>query len=294
MAFSPDSSRLVYGVTAPGGRAVSQWFTVWDLTRDREQSTLDVGSTRSGTAVTALALTPDGRILFTTRTPPGGEPANEMWDTTTRRRTESLTGSGLVSSRLALSPRTELVVGDNRVARKATGSIGALDLVQGDRISALAFSPDGSRLAAGDRTGRVALWDGDLRRRAGVLPNVFPAPLGNTPEAVSALALSLDGHTLAVGGDSRHHQALGHHHPTAPGPPPHPGEPITSLAFSPDNATLLVAGSHVPLRRYTVDPSRAVAQICARAGNIDLTRAEWNTHVSDAPYRKVCGKQGRF
>ncbi|WTV96109.1 hypothetical protein OG235_03320 [Streptomyces sp. NBC_00024] len=294
MAFSPDSSRLVYGVTAPGGRAVSQWFTVWDLTRDREQSTLDVGSTRSGTAVTALALTPDGRILFTTRTPPGGEPANEMWDTTTRRRTESLTGSGLVSSRLALSPRTELVVGDNRVARKATGSIGALDLVQGDRISALAFSPDGSRLAAGDRTGRVALWDGDLRRRAGVLRNVFPAPLGNTPEAVSALALSLDGHTLAVGGDAGTIKLWDITTQQLLGPLPTPGEPITSLAFSPDNATLLVAGSHVPLRRYTVDPSRAVAQICARAGNSDLTRAEWNTHVSDAPYRKVCGRQGRF
>ncbi|MDX3589462.1 WD40 repeat domain-containing protein [Streptomyces europaeiscabiei] len=294
MTFSPDSSRLVYGVTAPGGRAVSQRFTVWDLTRDREQSTLDVGSTRSGTAVTALALTPDGHILFTTRTPPGGEPANEMWDTTTRRRTELLTGSGLVSARLALSPRTELVVGDNRVARKTTDSIVALDLVQGDRISALAFSPDGSRLAAGDRTGRVALWDGELRRRAGVLRNVFPAPLGNTPEAVSALALSPDGHTLAVGGDGGTIQLWDTTSQQLLGPLPTTGEPITSLAFSPDNATLLVAGRHVPLRRYTVDPSRAVAQICARAGNIGLTRAEWNTYVSDAPYRKVCGRQGRF
>ncbi|MFI1358316.1 helix-turn-helix domain-containing protein [Streptomyces sp. NPDC020898] len=294
MAFSPDSSRLVYGVTAPGGRAVSQWFTVWDLTRDREQSTLDVGSTQSGTAVTALALTPDGSILFTTRTPPGGEPANEMWDTTTRRRTELLTGSGLVSARLALSPRTELVVGDNRVARKTTDSIGALDLVQGDRISALAFSPDGSRVAAGDRTGRVALWDGDMRRRTGILRNVFPAPLGDTPEAVSALALSPDGHTLAVGGDAgtiqlwdtTTQQPLG-------GPLPTHGEPTASLAFSPDSTTLLVAGSHVPLRRYTVDASRAVARICGRAGNTDLTRAEWSTHVPDAPYRRVCGRPGR-
>ncbi|MEU9173888.1 helix-turn-helix domain-containing protein [Streptomyces sp. NPDC048420] len=293
MAFSPDSSRFVYGVTVPGGRAAPQRFTVWDLTRDREQSTLDLGSTQSGTAVTALALTSDGRVLFTTRTPPGGEPANEMWDTTTRRRTELLTGSGLVSARLALSPRSELVVGDNRVARGTTDSIVALDLVQGDRISALAFSPDGSRMAAGDRTGRVALWDGDLRRRAGVLRNVFPAPLGGAPEAVSALALSPDGRTLAVGGDvgtiqlwdTTTQQPLG-------GPLPTPGEPIASLAFSPDNTTLLVAGGHVPLRRYTVDPSRAMAQICARAGDIDLTRAEWSTHVPDAPYRRVCDRPG--
>ncbi|MFM9557453.1 nSTAND1 domain-containing NTPase [Streptomyces caniscabiei] len=289
MAFSPESGWFVYGVTAPGGPAGSQRFTVWDLTRDRALSTLDVGPAQSGAPVTALALTPDGRTLFTTRTPPGGEPANEMWDTTTGRRTELLTDSGLVSARLALSPRTELAVGDNRVARETVDSIVALDLVQGDHISALAFSPDGSRLAAGDRTGRVALWDGDLRRRAGVLRNVFPAPLGDTPEAVSALAFSPDGQTLAVGGDAgtiqlwdtTTQQPLG-------GPLPTPGEPIDSLAFSPDNTTLYAGGGHVPLHRHPVDPTRAIAHVCARAGNEDLTRSEWDTYVPDAPYRRVC------
>ncbi|KFG02129.1 hypothetical protein IQ62_04075 [Streptomyces scabiei] len=289
MAFSPDGSRFVYGVTAPGRPAAPQWFTVWDLARDREQSVLDLGRTQSGTAVTAMALSPDGRTLFTTRTPADGEPSNERWDTATRSRTDSLTGPGLASVRLALSPRDELVVGDNRVARGSTGRSVALDLVQGDHISALAFSPDGSRVAAGDRTGRVALWDGDLRRRAGVLRNVFPAPLGGTPEAVSALALSPDGHTLAVGGDAgtiqlwdtATQQPLG-------GPLPSPGERIASLAFSPDNTTLFAGGTHVPLHRHTVAPARVVDHVCARAGNEDLTRAEWDTYVPDAPYRRVC------
>ncbi|MFF9040555.1 WD40 repeat domain-containing protein [Streptomyces sp. NPDC014892] len=172
-----------------------------------------------------------------------------MGDTATRRRTELLTGSGRVSARLALSPRTELFVGDNRVARETSDSIVALDLVQGDRISSLAFSPDGSRLAAGDRTDRVALWNGDLRRRAGVLRNVFPAPLGDTPEAVSALALSADGHTLAVGGDAGTIQLW-----DTTTKQPH-GEPVASLAFSSDGTTLLVSGDRVPLRCYTVDPS---------------------------------------
>ncbi|MGJ5805519.1 nSTAND1 domain-containing NTPase [Streptomyces europaeiscabiei] len=289
MAFSPDGSRFVYGGTAPGRSAAPQWFTVWDLARDREQSMLDLGRTQSGTAVTALALSPDGRTLLTTRTPADGEPSNERWDTATRSRTDSLTGPGLASVRLALSPRDDLVVGDNRVARGTTGRSGALDLVQGDHISALAFSPDGSRVAAGDRTGRVALWDGDLRRRAGVLRNVFPAPLGGTPEAVSALALSPDGHTLAVGGDAgtiqlwdtATQQPLG-------GPLPSPGERIASLAFSPDNTTLFAGGTHVPLHRHTVAPARVVDHVCARAGNEDLTRAEWDTYVPDAPYRRVC------
>ncbi|WP_405894434.1 WD40 repeat domain-containing protein [Streptomyces sp. NBC_00104] len=292
MAFSPDGSRFVYGVTASGGRSAPQRFTVWDLTRDREQSTLDLAGTVSATAVTALAVTSDGRTLFITRTPATGEPGNERWDTTTRRRID---GPDLAGARLALSPREKLVVGDNRVARDDFGRSVALDLVQGEHITALAFSPDGHSLAAGDRTGRAALWDGRLHRRAGILPNVFPRPLGDTPEAVAALALSPDGHTLAVGGevgtlqlwDTASQQPLG-------APLPTPGEPIRSLAFSPDNTTLLVAGSRVPLRRYTVDPSRAVAEICARVGNVDLTRAEWSTYVPDAPYRRVCGRPGRW
>ncbi|WP_217243244.1 hypothetical protein [Streptomyces sp. AC555_RSS877] len=72
------------------------------------------------------------------------------------------------------------------------------------------------------------------------------------------------------------------------GPFPTPGEPIRSLASSSDDTTLLVAGSHVPLHRYTVDPSRAVAEICARVGKVDLTRAEWSTYVPDAPYTPGC------
>lgn len=289
MAFSPDGRKIIYGVTSPGRRAAPQRFTIWDLARDREQSTLDLARTQSGTAVTALGLSPDGRTLFTTRTPATGEPSNEQWDTVNRRRLGALTAPGLASALVTLSPRDELVVGDNRVGRKGARRSVALDLVQGDHITALTFSPDGSFAAAGDRTGRVALWDGDLRRRAGILGNVFPTPLGDTPEAVSALALSPDGHTLAVGGnagtlqlwDTTTQQPLG-------GPLPTPAEPIASLAFSPDNTTLFAAGSHVPLRRYTVDPTRIIQQVCVRAGNEDLTRAEWATYVPDAPYRKVC------
>lgn len=121
---------------------------------------LDLGRTQSGTAVTALALSPDGRTLFTTRTPADGEPSNERWDTATQQ------------------------------------------------------------------------------------------PLG--------------------------------------GPLPSPGERIASLAFSPDNTTLFAGGTHVPLHRHTVAPARVVDHVCARAGNEDLTRAEWDTYVPDAPYRRVC------
>ncbi|MDX3636331.1 hypothetical protein PV728_40135 [Streptomyces europaeiscabiei] len=289
MVFSPDGGRFVYGVSAPGLGAAPQRFTIWDLTRDREQTALDLATTESGTAVTALALPPDGRTLFTARTSAAGELSAEHWDTADRRRTRVATGPGLAGTRMDLSPDTEMIVGDNRVFRRSTGRSVALDLVQGDHTSAVAFSPDGSRVAAGDRTGRVALWDGDLRRRVGVLRNVFPAPLGDTPEAVSALAFSPDGQTLAVGGDAGTIQLWDTTTQQPLGDPlPSPGEPIASLAFSPDNATLYTGGGNVPLHRHPVDPTRAIAHVCARAGNEDLTRSEWDTYVPDAPYRRVC------
>ncbi|RRR85225.1 hypothetical protein [Streptomyces sp. RP5T] len=58
---------------------------------------------------------------------------------------------------LAVSPSGGLVVGDAHVDH--AGRVVALNLVQDRAIGALAFSPEGTRLAVGDQTGRVALWD---------------------------------------------------------------------------------------------------------------------------------------
>ncbi|MDX3310037.1 nSTAND1 domain-containing NTPase [Streptomyces sp. NPDC054884] len=286
MAFSPDGTAFAYGVSAPGGRVSPQRVTVWDLRRLRARSRLELSASESA-AVTALALGPGGRDLYATRGLPDGALVNEVWDTALRGPTTILTG--LASRHLAVRPDGRTAVGDDRHIRSPYGVAVPRDLVQGDRISALAFSPDGSRLAAGDRTGRVALWDGELRRRAGVLRNVFPASLGNGPEAVSALAVSPDGHTLAVGGtagtlqlwDTATQQPLGTALPT-------PGGEVRSLAFSPDSGTLYAAGVHVPLQRYDVEPGRAALRVCARAG-AGLDEAQWQTYIPEEPYRRVCG-----
>ncbi|WP_435882113.1 hypothetical protein [Streptomyces umbrinus] len=108
--------------------------------------------------------------------------------------------------------------------------------------------------------------------------------------AATASPVGPDGRTLAVGGDAGTLQLWG----TATrqplgGPLITPGDAIDSLAFSTDSATLHAAGAQVPLQSYTVDPARAVTRICARTGDADLTRAQWQTYVPDASYRRVCG-----
>ncbi|AYC44080.1 hypothetical protein [Streptomyces griseorubiginosus] len=303
LAFTPDGKELAYAVTAPGYEASPQRLTVWDVARRRVRTTLDLAEKTSAGAVITIALGPDARTLHLTRTTTVGELTNETWDLARHRRTAVLTG--LSSSHLAVRPDGRLLAGDNRTVRLPGGRPTGRDLVQGDEIGALAFAPDGSRFAAGDQTGRVGLWDAAVRQREGILPNVFPALPGgesgwpdggpdpisdDTSEAVSALAVSPDGRTLAVGGeagslqlwDIATQQPLGGLLST-------PGDPIDTVAFGPDSGTVYAGSAHVPLQRYVIDPARAVASVCARAGARELTRAQWRTYVRDVPYRKVCG-----
>jgi WD40 repeat protein len=138
----------------------------------------------------------------------------------------------------------------------------------------------------------VVLWDGGLRHQAGILRNVFPGPVdpaSGSGESITALAFSPDGGTLAVGGDAGTLQLwdIATQQPLGP-PLPTPGGSIDTLAFSPDSTLLYAGGKRVPLQRYVVDPDRAVSLVCARAGNAELTRAQWRTYVPDRPYRRVC------
>ena len=289
MAFSPDGKAFTYGVSTPGWDTAPQQLIVRDLVRDRERATLDLASSSSssssGTAVT-VALGPGGRTLLAARTTGTSDISDEVWDIARHRRTAVL--KDLDSSTLAVRPDGRLLVGNSHTADLLSGTVTGRTLGQGEQIGALAFGADGSRMAAGDLTGRVALWDGDLRHRAGVLPNVFPGPVGDTPEAVSALAFSPDGRTLAVAGDAgtiqlwdtSTQQPLG-------GTLATPGDAIRSLAFSPDSGTLYAAGDHVPLQRYTITSSYALTRVCARVGTA-LTRAQWHAYIPDAPYRGAC------
>ncbi|MGW1674056.1 nSTAND1 domain-containing NTPase [Streptomyces sp. NPDC002324] len=286
LSFSPEGGMFAYGVSAPGWDTVPQRLTVWDVAAGRAKTTVDL-ATASAMPPDAIALGPGGRTLLIARLTTDGF-VNETWDTTRRRRTALLPDPA--GRHLAVSRNGRLLVTDNRVVR--AGRSHAHDLVQHDDIGAVAFAPDGSGLAAGDATGRVSLWDADVRHRAGILRNVFLAPIdpaSDSAETITALAFSPDGSTLAVGGDAGTVQLwdIATRQPLGPSLPT-PGGSVDTLAFSPDSTTLYAGGVHVPLQRYVVDPDRAVSLVCSRAGNTELTRAQWRTYVPDQPYRRVC------
>ncbi|MFK0111004.1 hypothetical protein [Streptomyces sp. NPDC091217] len=285
LAFGPDGDHLAYGVSAPGRETAAQPLTVWDVRHGKAAAELNL----PGTAVLQLALGPDGRTLTAARTAADGVAVeDEVWDTARHRRTATLTG--VTATHMAIRPDGGLLAGDGRAARLPSGKATGRDLVQGDEIGTLAFAGDGSVLAAGDQTGRVALWDKDLARREGVLRSTFPAPLDTTPEGVTALAFSPDGRTLAVGGaagslqlwDVATQRPLG-------GPLTTPGEAVDSLAFGPDGTTVYAGSAHVPLQRYDIDSGHAESTVCARAGGSGPTRELWRTYLPDVGYRAVCG-----
>ncbi|MET7481151.1 hypothetical protein ABZT17_43495 [Streptomyces sp. NPDC005648] len=287
MTFSPDGGSFAFGVSAVQQETSTQQTTVWDVRHNHALATMDLAPAQPVKGPSSLALAPGGRTLYVARQTGGTTTEDEVWDTKSHRR--SATMAALRSDRLAVRPDGRFLVGEDRVAGLPSGRARDLDLVRGGGIRALAFTADGSRLAVGDYTGRVALWDGDLRRRSGILRDVFPDSRTDTPEAVSALALSPDGRTLAVGGDAGTLQLWDTTTQQPLGVPlPTPGEALGSLAFSADSRTLYVSGAHVPLRRYDIDPARTIRRVCSRAGT-SLTRAQWQTYAPDTAYRNVCG-----
>ncbi|WP_329223536.1 hypothetical protein OG352_39235 [Streptomyces sp. NBC_01485] len=282
LAFSPDGRALAIGGTTSSHGSLRQRFTVWDVPARKVLASVDLPAAADSPRF-GIALGPGGRTLLATGSEGGGAEA-EVWVTRAGRLHRKGTLPGFSSGTVAVRPDGRLLAGSqDQYAALPSGPVTGRALSEGREISALAFSPDGTRLAVGDASGRVALWDGDVRRRTGVLT-------AGAPEAVTALAFAPDGRTLAVGGthgtlrlwDTASQQPLGTGLPT-------PGEEIESLAFGRDAGTVYATSAHVPLQSYPIAPQQALTRICDIAGPTGLSRSEWKTYIPDAPYRGICG-----
>jgi WD40 repeat protein/transcriptional regulator with XRE-family HTH domain len=286
LSFSPDGRSLAVADTTSSQGSLRLRFTVWDVPAHKARTVFDT-SGAADRSPSGLALGPDGRTLLAVRS---GESGAEVWDTARHRRSRTL--HGLSETALAVRPDGRLLVSHgDAYGDLESGKVTGRALADGRVVTALAFSPDGTRLAVGDNTGHVTLWDGDVRRRRGVLTGTADTVTRGEPEPVTALAFSADGHTLAVGGragtlrlwDIDGQRLLGSDLPTS-------GDEIDSLSFARDGGTVYASGPDVPLQALPIAPDQAVRTICERAGG-GLTRAQWHTYVPDAPYREVCPAQ---
>ncbi|NSC21296.1 hypothetical protein FM076_08760 [Streptomyces albus subsp. chlorinus] len=288
MAFDREGRTFAHGTSGwtrdgePRDR-----IALWNTRERRPAGRLSLTLTRrdrgSGNDLNSIAFTRDGRHLLASRIPEAERV--EVWDIRARRQVRVLRHAG--GEVLAVRPRGRLLATSHgQLASPATGRVVRRALSQ-DETTALAFSPDGRVLAAGDDSGRVTLWDGHGRRGLGLLAGTYRETGGGT-EPVAGLAFSPDGRTLAVAGrrgtvrlwDTAAHRPLG-------GPLPAVRDKAVALAFSPDGTRLSVAGARTAVRHYTVSPARAAPRVCARAHG-GLSPAQWRQTLHGVPYRPTC------
>jgi WD40 repeat protein len=141
-------------------------------------------------------------------------------------------------------------------------------------------------LAIGSADKTVRLWD--VRRPD--LPVPLGAPLHGPTNYVYTVAFGPDGKQLAAASTDGTAWLWDVSTPSAPRDPISlvaSADPLFTVAFSPDGAALAAGGADRRVHLWTIDPQRAAAALCARAG-APLSPDEWRRHVGDVPYEPPC------
>ncbi|MFJ7156149.1 protein kinase [Streptomyces sp. NPDC101118] len=240
----------------------------------------------AGNRIMHLAISPDaGHVALTGY--PAGVPTGEgyttqVWETGSRKLVHTFTGTeGLGtfspdSRRLLTTAGEEL---DLRTGKTRKGVFGSA------RNSQLAFAPDGTSLALLRQSGWIEIWDGDARTRKALLPSGLVRGGERYGQLTDWLSYSADGKQLAlvVNGDSVQLWDVGSR--LALGKPLNvTGRQIDAMSFDGD-ALRAVSGAQV--HTFDLDPGSLAEQICRKVGR-DITEAEWQTYIPDAPYRGLC------
>jgi tricorn protease-like protein len=221
VAYGPDAATLM----VTDGQALSLWQA-----GGKQKSNLQghIGS------ITAIAATPDRSVLATYSI----DGMLFLWDPHTGQQRGAVRLNAKGSLAFAVSPKSELVAAVGK-----QGDVGLLSVSDGtlvhkftasDRVTALAFSPDGKQLAAASQNGAIVLWDLDSKQPAATLTGerkLLYSRIQFTPDGAQLVAVAssiLELWDLKTGKP----QSL----------PPTDAEQYDTVAVSPDSKLLAAGG----------------------------------------------------
>jgi WD40 repeat protein/tRNA A-37 threonylcarbamoyl transferase component Bud32 len=166
LSYSPDGKLLA--------EASSEGARLWDVARRARLHTFtghffaDVeGLTHVSEAITALAFSPDGRILATC----GRDGTARLHDVRSGKHLRSLTAlaAGVTRAHSGLTDLTFSPDGSSLITAGVQGSLKSWEVRTGreerslpghsEDVLCVAVSPDGTRLASGSTAGEIKVWD---------------------------------------------------------------------------------------------------------------------------------------
>ena len=150
--------------------------------------------------------------------------------------------------RLAMMMPNDIIIyernlSDSKASGKSDGKQ-TYGFIYNDYGTALAFSPDGDRLAIGNAVGKVALYNFSQRR----IERIFAAHQGS----IRVMAFNADGSLLATGGADRRVRLSDTNTGEATAPPLRHAAELTYCVFSPDNRLLLTEDTGSSFRLWDI------------------------------------------
>jgi WD40 repeat protein len=245
-AVSADATKVLMATEDHAGR-VHLTAQVWEVAT----GTLVGPPLAHEAPISAVALSPDGKILLTA----GTDHRARLWDAAGQPLGAPLVHPDAITA-AAFSPdsRTVLTGSRDKTARRwqvATGQPLGAPLVHPDEVSAVAFSPDEKVVATGCRDSKVRLWDAASARLLG-------PPYAHAGR-IRGLAFSPDGKTLLTGSDDATAQLwdVRTGQKLLPAPLRHAYN-ILAVAFSQDGRMVVTGSSDHTVRLWETATGRPV------------------------------------